>query len=307
MIQTFAIKQNGEKEINKNIHDDLSKYRWIWVDMTYPTEDEISILTKTFSFHPLAVEDCIDHRTQRPKLDYYHDHTFFITHALNQHTFQKDELSIFIGDPYIVTFHYNDLQEANQVWNRLISTNSLEKWDHFYVFHQVLDKIVDNYFPILYKLEDTLNGLGENKKIDTKEKQLDQLFEIKNQLISLRHSIHPMRDLLYRMLNSHHLDRINERKEYFSDIYDHLLKLSEMVDSNREMTNDLRDSYLSLTAHQQNRIMQVLTVITTIFMPLTFIAGVYGMNFEHMPELKWDAGYFIILLVMATLGGSMYI
>ena len=114
-----------------------------------------------------------------------------------------------------------------------------------------------------------------------------------------------MRDLLYRMINSTHLTKITERKEYFSDIYDHLLKLSEMVDSNREMTNDLRDSYLSLTAYQQNRIMQVLTVITTIFMPLTFIAGVYGMNFHLMPELEWTYGYPIILLIMGLVGGTM--
>jgi magnesium transporter len=306
MLQSFSLKHNGEKVVSTSFPSDLSLYQWIWLDLTDPSEKEIQVLSKVFSFHPLAIDDCINHTIQRPKLDYYHDHTFFIIHALNLDQ-QKDELSIFIGENYIVTFHYNDLQEINQVWNKLISIEKITDWDHYFVFHQLLDKVVDNYFPILYGLEDTLDQFGENRRIDSNEKQLDLLFDIKSQLISLRHTINPMRDLLYRVLNSHHLDKIIERKEYFSDIHDHLLKLSEMVDSNREITNDIRDSNLSITAHQQNQIIQTLTVITTIFMPLTFIAGVYGMNFENMPELKWETGYFLILFIMATIGVSMYL
>jgi magnesium transporter len=116
-----------------------------------------------------------------------------------------------------------------------------------------------------------------------------------------------MRDLLYRMLNSNRLKGIKQKQEYFSDIHDHLLKLTEMIDANREITNDIRDSYLSLNSHQTNRIMKVLTVITTIFMPLTFIAGVYGMNFENMPELTWNLGYFLILSIMFSIGVAMYL
>jgi magnesium transporter len=306
MIQTFAIKE-GKKQVNIPLHTSFMKEcDWIWVDITEPTEKETQILSNVFTFHPLAIEDCINHQIQRPKLDYFTDLTFFITHALHTKTYEKAELSIFLGENFIVTFHYQNLLELNQVWNRLIASEKLEVWDHYFVFHQVLDKIVDNYFPILYALEDELNGLDDNRNKGSMEVQLDQLFDIKSDLIKLRHTINPMRDLLYRMLNSHHLKGIQDRKEYFSDIYDHLLKLSEMVDSNREMTNDLRDSYLSLTTHQQNKIMQVLTVITTIFMPLTFIAGVYGMNFENMPELTWKFGYFFILIVMAILGLFMF-
>ncbi|WP_456279132.1 magnesium/cobalt transporter CorA [Bacillus sp. AK128] len=307
MLQTFIVNQHGEKKITKNVVEfDLSNNQWMWLDLTDPTDEEIKILSNVFAFHPLAIEDCINHTIQRPKLDYFHDHSFFIVHALKE-DLRKDELSIFIGENYIVSFHYSDLQEVNQVWNRLIATSNISDWDHYYIFHQLLDKVVDNYFPILYQLEDSLDVLGEKKRQDKNEKQLDLLFEIKSKLISVRHTINPMRDLLYRVLNSQHLDRITERKEYFSDIYDHLLKLSEMVDSNREMTNDLRDSYLSVTAHHQNQIMQTLTVITTIFMPLTFIAGIYGMNFENMPELRWDAGYFMVLGTMAIIGFSMYL
>lgn len=127
---------------------------------------------------------------------------------------------------------------------------------------------------------------------------LDELFDLRQRLLKLRHAIHPIRDLLYRILNSHHLTRINERRAYFADIYDHLLKLSEMVNSNREITNDIRDNFISLNSYQQNKVIQILTVITSIFAPLTFIAGIYGMNFVNMPELEWQYGYFAILGIM---------
>jgi len=130
---------------------------------------------------------------------------------------------------------------------------------------------------------------------------LDQLFDLRHELLKLRHTINPIRDLLYRILNSHHLVGIHGRREYFMDIYDHLLKLSEMVDSNRDVTNDIRDNFISINSYQQNQVIQILTVITSIFAPLTFIAGIYGMNFTYMPELKWHYGYFIVIGLMIVL------
>ena len=116
-----------------------------------------------------------------------------------------------------------------------------------------------------------------------------------------------MRDLLYRIINSEKIADVRVQLAYFTDIYDHLLKLAEMLETNREMTADLRDSYDSLRSNRMNSIMKTLTVITTIFMPLTFIAGVYGMNFVHMPELEWQDGYFLVLGVMLLLGIGMFL
>ena len=112
---------------------------------------------------------------------------------------------------------------------------------------------------------------------------------------------------MYRMLNSQRLPGIEQNKAYFLDIYDHLLKLSELIEANREITADIRDSYLSYNSHQTNRVMKVLTVFTSIFMPLTFIVGIYGMNFENMPELKWQYGYFGVMILMTVIGMGMYI
>lgn len=309
MIHIIGITKDNTLETNISIEQlHISTYKWCWVDFNEPTEEEMKHLSETFRFHPLAIEDCIQ-RLQRPKLDYYEDHTFFVSHIVREQEREiiKDELDFFVGENFIVTFHLMPTMEVRQVWERLLSTSNFEKWDTYYVFYQILDKIVDNYFPLIYKIEDELDNIEDNTGKKSMNELMSELFEIRHLLLNLRHSVNPMRDLLYRMLNSHHLSGILNRRAYFSDIYDHLLKLSEMVMSNREVTADIRDSYLSLNSHQTNNVMKVLTIITSIFAPLTFIAGIYGMNFEHMPELGWKYGYLFTIVIMFVMGISMFL
>ena len=309
MIKFIGITNENKLETDILIKDaNLSNYKWFWVDFNEPTDEEIKHLSDTFHFHPLAIEDCV-YRLQRPKLDYYDDHTFYVTHIVREEEKEiiKEELDFFVGENFVVTFHHIPAIEVTQVWDRLLSQKNIDKWDTFYVFYQVLDKIVDNYFPLIYKIEDELDKIEDNTQNKSMNDLMTELFDTRYMLLNLRHIINPMRDLLYRMLNSQHLIEIRDRREYFSDIYDHLLKLSEMVMSNREVTADIRDSYLSLNSHQTNNVMKVLTIITSIFAPLTFIAGIYGMNFENMPELTWKYGYFLALSFMGIAGVSMYL
>jgi magnesium transporter len=311
LIRFIGITKDNHLEKDLDISCvDFSRYKWFWVDFNEPTDEEINHLEETFAFHPLAIEDCVQ-RLQRPKLDYYDDHNFYVTHTLTLHEEEKEvikeELNFFVGENFVVSFHLNATNEVNQVWSRLLSQKNLEKWDAYYVFYEILDKIVDNYFPLIYKIEDELDKIEDNTQNKSMNHLMNELFDTRYQLLNIRHTVHPMRDLLYRMLNSHHLDGVRKRHEYFSDIYDHLLKLSEMVMSNREITADIRDSYLSINSHQTNNVMKVLTIITSIFAPLTFIAGIYGMNFENMPELTWKYGYFLTLGLMGIIGISMYL
>ncbi|MFC5542778.1 MAG: magnesium/cobalt transporter CorA [Bacilli bacterium] len=306
MIYYIGITKEGHLEKGDSLNQILfSGFKWFWVDFSEPTEEEIRYLSDTFHFHPLAIEDCVQD-LQRPKLDYFNHYTFFITHTLREENGEliKEELDFFVGETFIVTFHKQPSVEVIKVWNELIAATSVQQWDPYYVFYEILDKIVDNYFPIVYKIEDELAKIIMQQ---TGIQPMNDLMETRNMLLKLLHSVNPMRDLLYRMLNSHHLNlnQIDERREYFSNIHDHLLKLSEMVMSNREVTADIRDSYISLNAHQTNNVMKVLTIITSIFAPLTFIAGIYGMNFRNIPELSWKYGYFATLFVMFLIGASM--
>lgn len=309
MIHFIGITNDNQMEKDISINENnLENYKWFWADFNEPTADEMQQLADIFHFHPLAIEDCMQ-EIQRPKLDYYSDYTFYVTHFTREEekTISKNELDFFVGENFIVTFHHIPSLEVTNVWNKMLALKNYGKWNPYYVFYEVLDKIVDNYFPILYKIEEELRKLEDNTQKKSMNHLMNELFEIRNMLLDLLHTVNPMRDLLYRMLNSQHLNlnRVVERREYFSDIYDHLLKLSEMVAANREVTADIRDSYLSLNSHQTNNVMKLLTIITSIFAPLTFIAGIYGMNFPKIPELSWDYGYFVILGLMGIIAISM--
>ena len=307
MIRTIAINKSNQLERNIPIESLQSNdYLWYWIDFDQPDEEETLKLREPLQFHPLAIEDCL-YRLQRPKLDYYEDHTFFVTYSINPITLVKEELNLFICNSYIVTYHHLHSEEVNKIWLNFHNDLHLEEWDTYKILHRIMDELVDNYFPINYKIEDTLNSIEDNSQNESMETLLEKLFAARHNLLSLRQVVAPMRDLLYRMLNSQRLPGIEQHKAYFLDIYDHLLKLSELIEANREITADIRDSYLSYNSHQTNRVMKVLTVFTSIFMPLTFIVGIYGMNFENMPELKWQNGYFGVMILMTVIGMGMYI
>jgi magnesium transporter len=302
MIRTFAVTNDlnliHDVPINRLNDSDI---KWFWVDFDAPAEEEAILLKTHFSFHPLAIEDCL-HFLQRPKLDYYDGYDFFVLHTLNQTSLTPEEVDAFVGENFIVTFHLSSSPEIELVRQKLIGDHNILSKGSLYVFYLMMDKIVDEYFPIIYTIEDNLS------EIETKEANqnlIEEVFEIRGQLLKLRRTVFPMRELLYRILNSERVIIPKEERVYFMDIYDHLLKLSEMIESNREMTTDVRDSYLSLNSNRMNNIMKTLTVMTSIFIPLTFIASIYGMNFQYIPELSWRWGYFGVLGVMFVVGSCM--
>ncbi|QAS51243.1 magnesium/cobalt transporter CorA [Halobacillus litoralis] len=307
MIEIMAFsKDKGFQEALSMKQLSEEEWDWYWVDFEAPTEGEVGLLESHFNFHPLAVEDCL-HGLQRPKLDYYDDHTFFVIHSVNRKNLEREEVDIFLGKCSIVTYHKEKNEALEQAKGIVKRTKDFSTVDEYYVFHQILDKVVDNYFPIIYNIEDHINEIEDNTKKLSMENLLEELFDRRSELLTLRQTVHPMRDLLYRILNTHHLDGVFERREYFADIHDHLIKVADMIASNREMTQDIRDSYLSLNSHQTNRTMQILTVISVIFMPLTFIVGVYGMNFVNMPELETQYGYFVVWGIMLAVAVGMFI
>lgn len=307
MIRTIAITKDL-----KPIYDlpltDLSKENilWYWMDFNNPTQDESSLLETYFHFHHLAVEDCI-FSLNSPKLDYYNDYNYFILNALDEFTLDPIEVSLFVGSNYIVSYHNAELKEIEEAWERVkINEKSFCKGPA-YIAHQILDNIVDYYFPAINTIDDRLNKIEIHGMKKPVHKLMDEVFEIRSDLLKLRKVVNSMRDLLYRILNSERLEDFNEHKLYFSDIHDHLIKLSDMIASNREMTSDMRDNYLSINSSRMNKHMMVLTVMTSIFIPLTFIVGVYGMNFKYMPALEWKYGYHTVWLFMVIIAIEMFL
>ncbi len=306
MIHTLAITKDMQLKKDLPLNElDGANIKWYWVDFDSSDESESALLDTHFHFHHLAIEDCL-HFLQRPKLDFYDTYNFFVLHALNSNGLTPSEVDLFVGNNFIVSYHKTHLEEIEEVKLKINNTENSWGDGSIYVFYQILDKLVDHYFPAVYKLEDQIDVIDDNVNGASLRKLLDKTFEVRSNLLRLRRIITQMRDLAYRVLSSDHLKDIKEKHIYFSDVYDHLLRLTEMIESSLALTSELRDSYLSVNSHKMNKIMMLLTVVTTIFIPLTFIVGVYGMNFRYMPELDLKYGYFIVLGIMLFIGIFMF-
>lgn len=308
MIRTLGITPDREVRIGIPLEElVIDEYMWVWVDFNAPLPQEAKLLDTYFHFHPLAVEDCM-HILQRPKLDHYENLDFLVLHALNPDTLHAEEVNLFLSTRMLVSFHHTELLEIDEAWDQIVQhAHERKVWDRGPIAcaYTVIDKMVDRYFPSLYMIEDELADLESLGNRSSVEDLMNKVFALRGRLLKLRRTVVPMRDLMYRVIHSESLHNSKEYRIYFQDIHDHLLKLTDMLESDREMTADLRDSYISLNSNRLNSIMKTLTVITTIFMPLTLIAGIYGMNFLNMPELEWEYSYFIILGIMVALGSGM--
>lgn len=306
LINIFALDNNNVLNKNLNFNDiDINNYTWVWFDFAMPTEEEKELLTTHFKFHHLAVEDCL-YSLNRPKIDYYEDYNYIVLNSLDGEKISLLEISLFVGDNYIVSYHEKPSPEIDEAIKRV--SESPDQWSNGSIFitHKILDNIVDELFPAVFSIEDKLELLNANEDNKTIQSLIDEVYKTRSELIVLRRMINSLRDLLYRILNSDRINNFENHRLYFTDVYNHLLKLSEMVESCRDITSDMRDSYISINSYRMNVNMMLLTVISSIFIPLTFIVGVYGMNFHYMPELTWKYGYFLILFLMLLIGILMF-
>lgn len=308
MIRILAYSKSGEviEDLTlEEVEQKRAELAWYWIDFSEPTAEEANELYK-LGFHKLAILDCL-HLQQRTKLDDYDDYHFFVVNAIDKVSLRPKEIDIFRHQQYIVTFHYQPQPEIDLVWERMHKDNHAQSLGSGYICYKIMDKITDSFFPVAEKLEDRLTEIGmKRERAGRMQKQMDEVFQIRRKLLRLRHVVHPLRDLIFRISQSDHLSGSEEERRYYSDVYDYLSKLSSMIDSSREMASDIRDNHISIHSNRMNIIMMTLTLFTTIFMPLTFIAGVYGMNFEYMPELKWRYSYYMVLGIMLIIALVMF-
>ncbi|TYS15750.1 magnesium/cobalt transporter CorA [Rossellomorea vietnamensis] len=306
MIRTIVVKEN--RDVRRDIPlEEVSRedIQWYWVDFAQPDSNETQQLYDFFQFHPLAIEDCIEDFSERPKLDFYNDYFFLLMHTIDHKTLDFHEVNMFVSDKFIVTFHKQPVSIVDRIWEKAAEMKS-GKYSTYNVMHEIIDGLVDDFFPLVYKIEDSLNQIEDVLENANTSAIMERLFDIRHDMSKLRRSLVPMRDLMYRILNTGKLSFLKGHHLYYNDVYDHLLKLVEMLESYREFSSDIRDNYLSINSDKMNNIMMTLTVITTIFMPLTFIAGLYGMNFAYMPELDERNAYFVVLGIMGFIALGMF-
>jgi len=280
-----------------------------WVDVGGIHKMEVlESFGKQFQLHPLLLED-IANTDQRPKLDDYETYLFVVMKMLTVTDRQDiivEQVSLVLGKNFVLSFQENGTDVFQPVRERLRGGKGrLRQSGSDYLLYALVDSIVDQYFAVLEVLGEKIEALQDLVVSDPKPETLRQVHALKRQLLFLRRAVWPLREVTNNLSRSECPLLQESTKIFFRDVYDHVVQIVDTIETLREMVSASLDIYLSSISYRLNAVMKVLTIITTIFMPLSFIVGIYGMNFEHMPELQWKWGYPAVLGVMAVVGGGM--
>jgi len=281
----------------------------LWVDMEAVTDEDAESLSNVFRFHPLAVEDCISKDIHPPKIDDFDDYLFIIVHGINYHieseVVETTELAIFLGKNYLVTSHDVPMRSVSSMLDRIRKDGRLMRRGADFLAHDLIDALVDNIMPTIEEMDEKNDQLEVEALHEPKRETLMLIMQLKRSILALTRVILPQREIVNRLSRGEYA-LISERAQiYYRNIYDHLVRIEMLTLGLRDMTESVLSTYLSSVSNRMNEVMKVLTLIATIFIPLTFVAGIYGMNFANMPELEWRYGYFGILIVMAVIGISL--
>ena len=313
-IIDYSLEDIKEKKIEKV--EELFKYKdletvtWINIDGLHDT-DVIEKMGNYFGIHPLTLEDIVQ-IDQRAKIEMFEDYIFIVMKMLEfneeKNIVEGEQIGIVLGKNFVISFQEGKEGDVfNPLRDRIrAGKGRIRKMGADYLFYALIDIIIDNYLIILEKIGEKIENYEEVLIENPNENIIKEIYELKREILYLKKIITPLREISIKMEKSGS-NLITEKTEPFlRDLYDHSIQAIEAVETYREMVSFLRELYLSSLSNKMNQVMRVLTTISTIFIPLTFIAGVYGMNFENMPELKTKNGYFLIMEIMSAIGIGMY-
>jgi magnesium transporter len=311
----------GESTLRVTAPTDLGALRkevqgglFLWLDVAGLGDgDVIRAVGAAFGLHPLALEDVVN-INQRPKVESYPEHQFLVARAVMQlNPLDTDQVSFFLGKDFVVTFREKPSPLFDPVRERLRGGKGMIRTGGPpYLLYALLDDVVDGYFPALEDLGERLTAAEDEIVAAPRPDSLRQVHELKRDLLVARRAIWPQREALAFLLREGETGAMKDLRIYLNDCYDHTVQLLDLVETYRDIASGLTEIYLSSMSHRLNEIMRVLTVITTIFIPITFLAGIYGMNFDrsspwNMPEIGWKYGYPACLAAMAVIAIGLYL
>jgi magnesium transporter len=316
-IQSFDYNKDTVEETILQRIEDAASYKntdsvtWININGLRHV-DEIEHIGEQYGLHPLVLEDIVN-TSQRPKIDEYEDYLFVVLKMLyydQDENITIEQVSLVLGENYVLTFQEAKGDVFDTIRERLRrGKGRIRTLKSDYLLYTLIDAVVDHYFSIVEtlgnKIEDLETDLFAGNAKDNINVEVQQL---KREILKVRRAIFPLREVINRIEKIEHQLIYKRTVTYFRDIYDHLIQVSENIDIYREMIWSLMDMYMTTISNKMNEVMKVLTIIATIFIPLTFIAGIYGMNFEHIPELHYRYSYFILwgVMIMIFIGMLFY-
>ncbi|QYO65818.1 magnesium/cobalt transporter CorA [Leptolyngbya sp. 7M] len=315
-MQIFVYR-NGSQAVEEGFSIDelpdllADKSNVVWVDILGDTPERVEearyVLTNIFRFHPLTIEDCIEERNQ-PKVEPFPDHIYFIVHGIKSgetrpENFVTKELDGYLGDNYVVTFHNERFRSIKAVKQQLRASPFACQRGAAYLLHQILDNIVDQYMPVVDDFDISISELEDEvfKIRSANYRVLEDIMNLRRSVARLRRISARQREVLYRISHGEFQQIPPEVLPFYRDVHDHLLRVTDVAESYRDLVSGLSEIHLAMVANKTNDVMKTLAVVSAIILPLSLIAGIYGMNFEHMPELQWPWAYFGTLGLMVTI------
>ena len=314
---TISIIDYNEKQLHEKVVATVKEcsllkeqptVTWINVDGIHQIEI-IEKIGKQFDLHPLILEDIMN-TGQRPKIEDFDHYVYIVLKMLqigeNESGIKAEQVSLIIGPNFVISFQEQAGDVFDHVRERIRSDKGrIRTMKSDYLAYALMDAIVDRYFVILEKLEDRIELVEDDLLTNPTPKTLQDIHSLKSEMIFLRKSIWPLREVVSRLERRESTLIQESTAIYLKDIYDHTIQIIDSIETFRDMLSGMLDIYLSTISNKMNEVMKVLTIIATIFIPLTFIAGIYGMNFLYMPELGWHWGYPVVWIVMVTVALSM--
>ena len=283
---------------------------WINIDGLH-TVSVIEALGKQYALHPLIQEDIVS-TAQRPKLEDMETYLYVVLRMLHyddaSHAIRSEQISLVLGNNFVISFQESIGDVFEPIRDRIRNAKGrIRKMGPDYLVYALLDAIVDNYFLILEKIGERIEVLEDELVTNPTQATLGQIHQFKREMIFLRKSVWPLREMIGNLDRSESALINATTAPYLRDVYDHTIQVIDTMESFRDMVSGMLDTYLSSISNRMNNVMKVLTIIATIFIPLTFVAGIYGMNFENMPELKWKYGYLGVWIIMVTILAAMLV
>ena len=293
------------------VSDLLAKKTFFWLDMEALDQEVMDLLSGPFQFHPLALED-VEHFGQRPKIEEFDGYLFIVAYGAESTEGPNTvpsliEVHCFFAATFLVTIHRGHCSDLYQIAHRLADRRAADA-SPLLVLHRVLDALVDGFFPVLSAMDDRIDDLEDGILSAPTDEQLGALFDMKRGLVQVRKVVTPERDMFGVMLSGgfHVPGMDSDSERYFRDVYDHLIRISDLVDSYRDLLTGAMDTYLSTVSNRLNVVMKQLTIIATIFLPLSFLTGFFGQNFGwlvgHLDGLPVFVGAGIGLELLAVVG-----
>jgi magnesium transporter len=302
-----ALHRDLDREALRRVVE--SRKGMLWLDLEAPTPEEASLLGEpVFAFHPLAIEDCLTAQS-RPKIDDYDDYLFLVFHAWRRDDgdVHLEEVDFFLGKNYVVSYH------AEPRASRSILAQRIEKDAKIVlghgpdmVLHQILDLMVDRYNLVVDEMEERVEQIECDTLENPTNETLRSILELKRLLQELFRVIRHQRDVMSSLCREGHPIISKKARTFYRDVYDHVVRVHDTVEGLRDAVSGARDAYLSIMSNRMNTVMKGLSLVATILLPLTFVTGLYGMNFEWMPMLHHPQGFWFICTVMIALGCAMF-